>query len=200
MPSEKQQYVETVGISRNTYKRLYSTQRRIEAIAHTFARVLIGRQCLDKNLKRREIDNLTQYITEHLILPIINSPQPWQDEAEYSRWHKEAIEQVIANCPMTWNDGNCLTIGMAQKIVNLFIKDLWALEILSMRYESFLHVVLDRIVLKEMGYRTAWTQIDDYQQYKVYQTKFKEHVEKQNIDHGQCLSPIEFENIVWLKK
>lgn len=199
MDSEKQRYISEVRISDRTYKNLNSIQGRIEAITGTFMRVLTGRRWLDDNLKRKEIENLTQYIAENLVLPIINSPELWQDENKYSLWHKNVIEQVIGNCPMTWNDGNCLTVGMAQKIVNLFTKDLWALDIFPSNYETFLHVVLDRIVLNEMGYKIAWTQINDYQDYKSYQFKFKEHVKTQNMHHKQSLNPIEFENIVWLR-
>ncbi len=200
MNEEKQAYIQEVEISGQTYRELALLQERVIKIRNTFTRVLEGRKHISNAQKDKEKRLLSDYISQEIIQPILSDPDLWGDNERYLGWHKNSIGAIIDNCPIEWDFGKRLTVGMSQKILNLLTKDLWALDIIPSGYENFLHVVMDNIILDELGIRAPWTKIDDYSDYEKLQLQFLEYTNRKNRLDGTQYSAIRTENRIWLKE
>jgi hypothetical protein len=162
-------------------------------------RVLKGRRSIDKTQKDLEEQRLSDYVSNNIIIPLVTNPH-LRGKENYLAWHKESINAIIVNCPIEWSNGKNLTIGMSQKILNLITKDLWALDIIPSNYENFLHIVIDNIILREIGIRRSWTQIESYSEYEKLQLLFREYLNQKNKIEGTHYTPIQLENRIWLKE
>lgn len=200
MNEEKQAYIREVEISGQTYRDLALLQERVIKIRNTFTRVLEGRKHISKAQKDTEKRLLSDYVSQKIILPIVSDPGLWGNKERYLGWHKKSIGALINDCPIEWDFGKRLTVGMSQKILNLLTKDLWALDITPSGYENFLHVVMDNIILDELGIRTPWTKIDNYSDYEKLQLQFLEYANRKNRIDGTQYSAIRTENRIWLKE
>lgn len=136
-----------------------------------------------------------------------------KDETEYNKKHKELCVQISQlNAPIL---NNKLTIGQAQKWINMTIKYLWINGLVSEEIYGSLHVPIDNYILekvyyildnkgqndfitkagdqfkvKEKGVYKPWSQITDYDGcYKTVQAKIREISE----------NPIEWEFKTWLE-
>lgn len=85
-----------------------------------------------------------------------------------------------------------MTVGLAQKIINLHSKDIWALDLVPADFSQYFHVVIDIISLKHIGITDiAWTKVKDYRLYFDFQKKYR------NLGNIQKLTPMEIECRVW---
>jgi hypothetical protein len=92
--------------------------------------------------------------------------------------------------------------GIGQKIVNLFLKDLWALDVIRMPVEQFLHAPIDRRVWQKLSNPPptweAWT--------KVYAQRrnSKEVLDYLNMQRDlrsfQRTSPIRFPSLIQMEQ
>ena len=113
-------------------------------------------------------------------------------QVEFDIWHKLKTFELIDNCPISWNDGSILAVGLAQKIINLHCKDIWAMDIIPSEFSQYFHVVIDMISLKHIGITDiAWTKVRDYRLYFDFQKKYRQLAELQNI------TPLEIECQLW---
>jgi hypothetical protein len=197
MTMGKQGYIREVNISDYTYRSLELMQERIIKIRNTFMRVLKGRKHISETQKAFEERTLSDYVSKNIIIPLIDNPNLWGNKEQYLIWHKNSTQAIIYHCPIVWDNGESLTVGMSQKILNLITKDFWALDILPSDYENFLHVVIDKIVLKALGISDPWTKIDDYSDYEEFQ--LRKYTNRKNRANGTQYSSIETENGIWLE-
>ncbi len=128
------QYIEDVHLGANTYPN--NCGRRVAEIYLTARHGGIAQP-------------LANLIWQH-ILPIYNSVQnhtlPNQRDA-YDQLVINAALKIQGTLQAQKRRGG---FGIGQKIVNLFMKDLWALRIILPPHEQLLHAPLDRIVLAKL--------------------------------------------------
>lgn len=97
-----------------------------------------------------------------------------------------------------FKDKKHITVGIAQKWVNMALKYLWILGIYDEKYSENLEIPIDGIILKEMelDYRSlakiAWSKWDDINEYKEVQKLFKKICQDNNITR------IAWENSKWI--
>ncbi|MDP2575362.1 hypothetical protein Q8W40_24415 [Vibrio penaeicida] len=75
----------------------------------------------------------------------------------------ESFREDISNKYAHLLQGNKLRFGTAQKAVNLYVKFLWTLGYIE---EQPPHCPIDGIVLKSLGLKDKWTELDCRQRYK----------------------------------
>ncbi len=76
-------------------------------------------------------------------------------------------------------NGGYLKIGVSQKLINLYLKYLWSLNLI----ETPPHCPFDRIIITKLGYNNppSWTKLDDINKYKEFVQKAKEKAQKENL-------------------
>ncbi|MFO8067137.1 MAG: hypothetical protein R6U11_06115, partial [Bacteroidales bacterium] len=127
---EKIKFIKQAVISENTYESDNNIAKRTRKIFKTFSRALSGRKHLSQNLKQNEINNLAHVVQNEIVHPILaESTNILRSQTEFDNWHKIAAEKIKNSCPVSWQNGSFLTLGMVQKIINLHCKDLWALDL-----------------------------------------------------------------------
>jgi len=62
---------------------------------------------------------------------------------------------------------------MAQKLVNLHCKALWALGLVPESYSQFFHPIIDSTTLELLKRNIAWTKLDSYEAYMELQLAFR---------------------------
>lgn len=190
---EKEIYKELVFINNETYKSDDLTEKRITNIFGSFSRILRGRKGLDKIKKEKELKKLCNFVKDNVINELINNHGILKSESKFNKWHEKQINNLIKTCPITWtkNNGKRLTVGMAQKIINLTCKDLWALDYIPEKKSRFLHIILDQstieVIKRYVKEVKPWTMVKCYEEYMEYQKLFK----------IMCLNPMVLENIIW---
>lgn len=175
--SEKRRYCKTVRIDSSTYKSDYRIDKRIRAVFGTFARTLHGRSEISSWQKHLEVMGLVSVVKENVIYPILESHKEiFKTNDTFDVWHEYNVDLLKAKCPISWNNGNRLTVGMCQKIINLHCKDFWALDLIQNDYSQFFHPVIDQATLIILGLKgkIIWTKLDSYDQYKQLQMKLRE--------------------------
>lgn len=129
----------------------------------------------DKLELRRDVNELLRPEIKKLNISNIKC----QDD--FDEWHKSLCEDIQA----IYKEKNiCITIGQAQKWVNMTIKYLYMLEENSFEdIFDYLHVPLDNYVFsaakKKLGIATApkpWSRISDYDVYLDYQKEIRERL------------------------
>jgi hypothetical protein len=186
----RQSYIASVRISDSTYWDPVTATERIERIYGT-ART--GR--LGKELARRVWDEAVAPLSEDLrSLP--------EDRRAYDEFIIERIDGV-ARLLREVGRGD---FGHAQKVVNLFLKDRWALEDVAASVEANLHLPLDRVILLRLAARPAewgsWTKVASTMEsrksvvdgYLRIQHSFRVYWEAHRAGFG---SPIEMEAFWW---
>ena len=90
----------------------------------------------------------------------------------FDKWHKDSCIKLIKI------SNNVLTIGQAQKWINMTLKNLSMLshDMVDNIYE-FCHVPIDNYILNATDYKLscAWSRIDDYNEYLEYQKWFRDN-------------------------
>jgi hypothetical protein len=193
LQTEKTRYCQIVKISKFDYLVKDNIFHRTNGIFSTFSRTLTGRGGLNPIQQRREAESLSRFVHQEIVHPILISYQSiLESQVEFDMWHRLRILELVDTCPITWNDGNKLTVGMAQKIVNLHCKDIWALDIIPAEYSQYFHIVIDAITLNNIGFENiAWTKINEYRKYFDFQKGYRELGEIQRV------TPLEIECRVW---
>ncbi len=76
-------------------------------------------------------------------------------------------------------NGGYLKIGLSQKLINLYLKYLWCLNLIKIPP----HCPFDRIIISKLGYYNppSWTKLDDINKYKEFVHKAKEKAKKENL-------------------
>ena len=127
---EKKKFREQAEISSDTYATDDKIGRRTRKVFRTFARTLNGRGDLPKSENDAEMRNLLHVVGSEVVHPLLSSPVTISgSQAQFDEWHREAVGSLKARCPISWRYGSSLTVGTAQKIVNLHCKDLWTLDL-----------------------------------------------------------------------
>lgn len=173
--TERKQFVITARISSATYTTDDRIGKRTRRIFKTFARALHGRGYLPESEKETEISNLVHVMRREVIDPLLSSPTEIAgSQNQFDNWHRKAIGNLKADYHVRWDYGSNLTVGMAQKLINLHCKDLWALDLIPENYSRFFHPIIDRVTLGMLRRRVSWTTMDSYEEYMQLQFEFRQ--------------------------
>lgn len=190
--AEKKLYCQTVKVFNSTYNSDDKIDKRITNVFNTFARILHGRKNMSKDDKRREIERLCHTVRTEIVYPLLQEDQI--DQETFDHWHKSKVGFLKKECPIKWNQGSTLTVGMSQKIINLLCKDLWALNLVDNKISNCFHVIIDKVTLSIMNNinkQLSWTQIDSYEEYMNLQWVFKEIARNKGL-HSLVLECINY--------
>jgi|FLOH01.1.fsa_nt_gi hypothetical protein len=118
-------------------------------------------------------EKIKQYIREEIVPQyknIIDENKHIQNIEKFSEWSKSF--SLILN-------GGYLKIGVSQKLINLYLKYLWSLDLIK----TPPHCPFDRIIITKLGYDNppSWTKLDDISQYKEFVSRAKEKAKKENL-------------------
>ena len=128
------------------------------------------------------------------------------NQDKFDEWHNELCKSIIElsekyekdNERLLSNDnGDCFSYGQAQKWVNMALKYMWIMGVPDcVSCKSFLHVPIDRYILKQLGCGEsyngkAWSQIN-YDEYK--------RIRKKVEDKRKEKCPIEWEFDAWIEQ
>jgi len=198
--TEKSEFRKQAGISSETYATDDKIGKRTRKVFRTFARALTGRGDLPKNEKEAEMGNLIHVVRREVIQPLLSSPVAIAgSQTQFDEWHREVVGSLKAECPISWRDGSSLTVGMAQKLINLHCKDLWALGLVPESYSCFFHPIIDRITLRMLRKKVPWakedrwTQLDSYKEYMQLQLGFRQMAQRRDT------YPLALECWIWNK-
>ena len=160
---------------RDTYKTNTEIDRRTRTIFHTFARTLRGRGSLPKSTKDAEMRQLLMIIRNDVVYPLLHATaEVANSQATFDRWHADAVQVVKSKCPIQWDRGTSLTVGHAQKIINLHCKSLWALELIPESCSVYFHATIDNFMLELLKERAGWSRCDSYDRYLAYQHQLRQ--------------------------
>lgn len=127
--AEKKRFV-TGRISADMYATDDRLAWRTRKIFRTFARVLTGRGSLPADEYEAEMGNLVDVVRREVVHPLLGSHTVIAgSQGRFDSWHRSAVTSLKASCPISWDHGSRLTVGMAQKLINLHCKDLWTLDL-----------------------------------------------------------------------
>lgn len=119
----------------------------------------------------------------------------------YDRWIVRQIRRLASDL----GHGKCLRVGIAQKMLNLFMKDLWAWRCLPSGAEQHLHIPIDRTMVQKLRKAPAswssWTKVDvppgqfkaAIRDYMEIQKRFRDYC----AEIGKFGMPIEMEQFIW---
>jgi len=144
----------------------------------------IRQKALDFDEKKKRFKNTCATRIKNSILVLL-SPK----STDYDEWHKKLCtgNDYLNYIPtgLFGNKSSGLTIGQRQKWVNMSVKNmlvmgLWDNELL--RYKDKIHVPIDDRIqaqAKSIGiktFRSAWNNINDYEDYFRFQTELRKKV------------------------
>jgi len=181
---EKAKFREQAPVNDETYKMVGTISHRTRVIFSTFARTLKGRGDLRGSDKEIEMGKLARVVRREVICPLLSSPAAIAgSQAQFDEWHRKAVGSLKAGCPIKWRHGSSLTVGTAQKIVNLHCKDLWVLDLVPEIYSRFFHAIIDKVTLDHLlplHRGLCWTKIDSYEEYMELQVKLRQIAWRRN--------------------
>jgi len=101
---------------------------------------------------------------------IIDENQHIENIEKFTEWSKSFSEIL---------NGGYLKLGISQKLINLYLKYLWSLNLIK----TPPHCPFDRIIITKLGYYNppSWTKLDSIKQYKEFVQKAKEKAQKENL-------------------
>ena len=179
--TEQDDYLEAVRVNKETYTTDERIGKRTRRIFGTFARTMSGRSGLPKDVKEAEMNNLVQVTREAVVLPLLSSYSSiLSSSAKFDEWHRNAVNTLKTKCVVRWNSGNSLTVGMAQKLINLHCKDLWALELVPRNHSCYFHAVIDQVTLGLLQRSFSWTKLDSYNDYFQLQLELRQIAQHEN--------------------
>jgi hypothetical protein len=171
-------YAETKKrFSSATYRDDVGIDHRTNLIFHTFDRTLRGRGSIPEDTKAAEKRCLYDTVRREVVYPLLRSrARISESQTTFDAWHKDVVQTLKATCPIRWNHGPTLTVGMVQKIINLHCKSLWTLEAVPDRYSKYFHATIDSTTLEHIlgERRVRWTQMDSYDTYMRYQLRLRQ--------------------------
>jgi len=174
-------YAETHGrFNGGTYTTDLAIDHRTNLIFHTFDRTLRGRGSIPEETKGPEKRQLYAVVRRAVVYPLLRSyTQISGSQAEFDRWHKDVVQTLKARCPIQWDHGPILTVGLVQKIINLHCKSLWTLEAVPDCYSRFFHATIDSTTLSHIlnQKRVRWTRLDSHGAYMQLQFQIRKIAE-----------------------
>jgi len=124
----------------------------------------------DKEKKKFRTE-IKEFITENIL--------PQYEEKIDENQHVENIIW-ISNWSKNYSSflkNNHLKIGVSQKLLNLYLKYKWCLNLIK----TPPHCPFDSIIIKELGCKINWTQLDNIEQYKDLVNKAKEKAKQKKL-------------------
>jgi hypothetical protein len=183
----KEQYITDIRADQNIFPYQDDALSRIKQIYRT-ARIV--------SMENHSAINLKAY----LVLIYANLGDIPSTLENYNSFAKKHIKEVAS---LISHDNN-LRFGVAQKIFNLFMKDLWAWNKLNIEQESVLHFPIERTILSLFKYSPwrAWTRV--YSTNDDYENTFEEYLDIQSIFRNQLqyyifTTPLELDQYLWHK-
>ena len=132
-------------------------------------------------------------------------PQLPQARAEYDHFVLEKITELgrlLRRLDVLQRD-KLGEFGIAQKMVNLFMKEHWALNVFSAKTERLLHLPLDRRVLSKLkrcpGTWSRWTRVTDTPEHKADCQRIQDEFRLEWKRVAVFRSPIEMEQFIWYR-
>ncbi len=177
-----------------TYKSDSEIDHRTAVIFLTFARVLRGRGEMRKETKALERRRLNEVVRREVVEPLLNSyTEIVSSQGRFDEWHSGVVQVMKERCPIEWDGGSELTVGMAQKIINLHCKSLWTLELIQVPHAQFLHATIDETTLKHaLKMRSSgWTMLNSYKTYMDYQLALRDMARRRST------YPMALETHIW---
>ena len=179
---------------------------RIKALVHAagqvsyrdFCRTLVSsnnqNKCDDYKAIRAELRGKAINVLCESICELMNRKQKIRSQDEFDEWHKKTCEDLknAYNCSKTktaFGRENALTVGHAQKWINMTLKNLVALGGIGPDEPlvAFFHAPVDRIIIdnakelgispSEIGLSNEWSKWDAYDgnaSYMAFQRKLRE--------------------------
>jgi hypothetical protein len=186
---EKRKYLEIVKVNRDTYASLNKCRNRTREIFNTFVRIFKGRSKLPKKKKEVQMKNLAHIVQREILSQLCRKPGSISNsQPKFDQWHEKTVAKLKRDCRVR------LTTGMAQKIINLHCKDLWALELVPKKYSSYFHPIIDKVTLDKVIERSIpWTKLKSYEEYMELQSIFRSKARKINAN------PLSYECYIWNK-
>jgi hypothetical protein len=179
--TEKGKFRAQAGISSDTYATDGEIGKRTRRIFNTFVRALAGRSDLPKNKKEAEMETMLQVVRHEVVHPLLSSPATISgSQVQFDEWHRKVVNRLKTRCPISWRHGSSLTVGTAQKLINLHCKDLWALGLVPESYSCFFHPIIDRVTLAMLHKKVAWTKLDSYKEYMQLQLNLRQMAQHRN--------------------
>lgn len=143
-----------------------------------FQRADIYKKDQSPNIEQEKIraqfrEKIKQYIKQeiaHQYKNIVDENQHIKNIINFTKW-SESFSAIL-------NNGS-LKIGVSQKLINLYLKYLWSLDLI----ETPPHCPFDRIIISKLGYDNPpnWTQLTDISQYKEFVKRAKKEADKENL-------------------
>lgn len=135
--------------------------------------------------------------------------------SNFDAWHEKACNDYCLH--MNQNTGFKMTVGRAQKVINMTFKYLYCTAAYRGNVENIvdkLHMALDKYTLKwykdnlvkygQKGAVPEWSKIDDYQDYKNIKKAIFDYFPKKppayQDANGKSLPPFLAEFIIWKKE
>lgn len=162
--------------SRHSYKTDAAIDQRTRFIFNLFSRTLSGRRSLTKQHKEAELRNLFSVVRREVVYPLLNSPADVSSsQAGFDGWHETTLETLKARSPIRWDGGPGLTTGMAQLVVNLHCKSMWAWKLIPDRYARCFHASITKVTLRHLLHvnPSGWTRWDSYERYMQLQRNIR---------------------------
>jgi hypothetical protein len=179
--AEKGKFRAQARISSDTYATDDEIGKRTRRLFKTFARVLAGRSDVPKNKKEAEMGNLLHVVRREVVHPLLSSPATISgSQAQFDEWHGKVVNRLKTRCPISWRHGSSLTVGTAQKLINLHCKDLWVLGLVPESYSCFFHPIIDLVTLNMLHKKVTWTQLDSYKEYMQLQLDLRQMAQRRN--------------------
>lgn len=152
-------------------------ERCIERAYRDFNRTLHGIRGHENKEAYSRLSNLVKSIVEEITTTNISN------QTDYDSWHKDKCEILVKGFMTELNYE--LSIGQAQKWINMTLKYLFALgesrvNGISKNYEFF-HIPIDNIIQEKLEkegiekLKERWSRIKQYSNYLDYQKKVREH-------------------------
>jgi len=124
----------------------------------------------------------------------------------FNQWHNKQVKNLIQIQILPLDRGRW-RLGIAQKVINLFLKDLWAWKEIKDDVRHFLHTPIDRRILSKISRQNipqgwdSWTKV--FCDENTYETEYRKYMELQNFireyydDIGWFDCVIELEQFFW---
>jgi hypothetical protein len=158
--------------SNHTYDNDANIGQRTRYIFNMVSRTLTGRGSVAERQKKTELRNLFRVVRDEIVYPLLNSPAEISNSQDrFDQWHKQRVETLKAKCPIRWDEGPELRLGIAQLIINLHCKSIWAWELVPDRYSRYFHATITKITLRHLLDRkpSGWTRWDSCDRYMQLQ-------------------------------
>lgn len=214
--SLSEQYLNATGVDSSTYSCEQRATQRIEEIYRSVRNATIRNKQLSPHIwkilkpiydywttKQKKLPPGQQEYDKQVVDLGFEIKSIFPQQQDYDKYDKQVVD-LGYKIQSVLKEGNATIwgFGVGQKIVNLFMKDLWALGIIQNPYEKLLHAPLDRIVLEKIknvpSTWNAWTKVIAENK-KSVEIKDYLRLQKGIRDfHQKC--PIKFQSVIQMEQ